>query len=170
MSYFVNPVGIVRSSVKEPFLSLRGEDLELDEKRVGSQDNLCELVIKDQYAELLDGIEDFSHILVLYWSHKAGDSRDVTKVHPAGRKNYPLVGVFATRSPARPNPVCATVVKLLERNNNTLKVEGLDAIDKSSIIDIKPYHPQFDAASEVKIPQWMKELTEYFYSRQPNSL
>ncbi|MFP3946633.1 MAG: tRNA (N6-threonylcarbamoyladenosine(37)-N6)-methyltransferase TrmO [Archaeoglobaceae archaeon] len=162
MSYLIKPVGEVRSNVKEPFLSFQGEDLELDENRVGPHDNLCELVIEEQYTELLDGIEDFSHILVLYWSHKADDNRDVTKVHPAGRKDYPLVGVFATRSPARPNPICATVVKLLERNKNTLKVEGLDAIDQSPIIDIKPYHPSFDAASEVKIPQWMKELTEYF--------
>ncbi|MFP3908468.1 MAG: tRNA (N6-threonylcarbamoyladenosine(37)-N6)-methyltransferase TrmO [Halobacteriota archaeon] len=162
MSYLIKPVGEVRSNVKEPFLSFQGEDLELDENRVEPHDNLCELVIEEQYTELLDGIEDFSHILVLYWSHKADDNRDVTKVHPAGRKDYPLVGVFATRSPARPNPICATVVKLLERNKNTLKVEGLDAIDQSPIIDIKPYHPSFDAASEVKIPQWMKELTEYF--------
>jgi tRNA (Thr-GGU) A37 N-methylase len=75
-----------------------------------------------------------------------------------GRKDLPLVGIFATCSPARPNPLCAIVVRLLERNGNRLKVEGLDAIDGSPVIDIKPYNPSYYDAGEVRIPPWLEQI------------
>jgi tRNA-Thr(GGU) m(6)t(6)A37 methyltransferase TsaA len=101
--------------------------------------------------------------MVLYWSHRINDKqRNITKVHPAGKKEYPLVGVFATRSPARPNPICVSTIELLERRENVLKVKSLDAIDGSPIIDIKVHSPSYDSPSDVKQADWMEELIKYF--------
>ena len=72
-----------------------------------------------------------------------------------GKPELPLVGVFATRSPHRPSPVGETTVRLLECQGNILKVEGLDAIDGTPVIDIKPYVSEFDSATNVKVPQWV---------------
>ena len=77
-----------------------------------------------------------------------------------GRKDFPLVGIFSTRSPARPNPILVTVVRLLERCGNILKVEGLEAVDGSPILDIKPYIFPGEDASEVKMPAWMREVRQ----------
>ena len=165
--YRVNPVGVVRSSYQEASLKLEDQDLELDEEVLSrtktGKGSISELVIFDKYEDCLDGIEGFSHIVVLYWAHLIDEqNRYVAKVHPAGKEDYPLVGVFATRSPARPNPICATTVELIERDGNVLRVRSLDALDGSPIIDIKFHHPSYDAPPDVEWPEWMKRLIEYF--------
>ncbi len=165
--YLIKPIGIVRSDYREASLTLQEQDLELDEEILTrtktNKGNISELIINEEYKDCLDGIEDFSHIMVLYWSHRINDKdRRVIKVHPAGKKEYPLVGVFATRSPVRPNPICATTVELLERRENILKVKSLDAIDGSPIVDIKVHSPSYDSPSNVKQADWMEELIKYF--------
>lgn len=77
------------------------------------------------------------------------------KVHPRGRQELPLTGVFATRSPIRPNSLGITTVRLLERRGNVLRVKDLDAIDGSPIIDIKPYLPHDNSVSDVKLADWI---------------
>jgi tRNA-Thr(GGU) m(6)t(6)A37 methyltransferase TsaA len=166
-NYVIKPIGVVRSDYKEASLTLRETDLELDEEILTrtktNKGGISELVINQEYKDCLDGIEDFSHILVLYWSHRTKEKqRRITKIHPAGKKNYPLVGVFATRSPVRPNPICATTVELLERRGNVLKVKSLDAVDGTPIIDIKVHSPSYDSPSNVKQADWMEELLKYF--------
>ena len=166
-SYLLKPIGVVRSDYREVSLTLQDQDLKLNQEILTrtktNKGGISKLIIKEEYKDCLDGIEDFSHIMVLYWSHRINDEeRYVTKVHPAGQKEYPLVGVFATRSPARPNPICVTTVQLLERKDNVLKVKSLDAIDGSPIIDIKVHHPPYDSPSNVKVADWMKELRSYF--------
>lgn len=90
---------------------------------------------------------------MLYWSHIIGnEKREVKKVHPAGKEEFSPVGVFATRSPVRPNPICSTTVKLIERDGNVLKVRSLDALDGSPVIDIKFHHPSYDTPSDVELP------------------
>lgn len=155
-------VGVVRSPLKEPSLVAHSGDLEWRPgigRPSASQAVVCELVIDSEFAGIADGLEDFSHLLVLYWAHRVGqDGRSMTKAHPMGRKDLPLVGIFATCSPARPNPVCAMVVRLLERKGNVLEVEGLDAIDGSPLVDIKPYNPGYYAAADVKVADWMAQI------------
>jgi len=167
IGYSIKPIGVVRSSYREASLTIRDQDLELNQEILTrtktGKGNVSELIINEEYKDCLDGIEDFSHIMVLYWAHRMNDEgRNITKVHPAGKKEYPLVGVFATRAPARPNPICATTVELLERKENVLKVKSLDALDGSPIIDIKFHHPSYDAPPNVKWPDWVKELMSYF--------
>jgi tRNA-Thr(GGU) m(6)t(6)A37 methyltransferase TsaA len=155
-------VGVVKSPLKEPSLAAENGDLSWKIRADRASEEravVSEIVIDEALTGILDGIEDFSHCLVLYWAHGVSEGgRSIVKAHPMGRKDLPLVGIFATCSPARPNPLCATVVKLLERNGNLLKVQGLDAVDGSPIIDIKPYNPSYYHVGTVKIAAWLEQI------------
>lgn len=169
-NFIIKPIGFVRSAYKEASLIYKNRDLQLNEEiltktRTGKE-HISELVINHQFKDCLNGIEDFSHIIVLYWSHKINEKdRNISLVHPAGKKEYPLVGVFATRSPVRPNPILSTTVELLERKENILVVKGLDALDGSPLLDIKFHNPSYDAPENVKLPDWMVRLLSYFRNK-----
>lgn len=161
-------VGVVRSRIKEPSLVVSSGDLEWrsDLPQAGQSRNaVSELFIDNDLDGILDGIEEFSHLIVIYWAHFVPpEGRSILKVHTKGRKDFPLVGVFADCSPARPNPICLTTVRLLEHQGNILKVEGLDAVDGSPLIDIKPYNPVYAAHGEIKISPWMQK----FHQQSPD--
>lgn len=138
------PIGFIKNGITEP-------------KREDWQTITSEIIINEDLKEALSRIEEFSHLIVIYWMHKLAPSqRSVTKVHPKGNQNLPLVGVFASRSPARPNPIGITTVKLLEHRDNVLKVIGLDAIDGTPVLDIKPHIPGSDSPVKAKTPRWIK--------------
>jgi tRNA-Thr(GGU) m(6)t(6)A37 methyltransferase TsaA len=140
VSIELEPLGYVRS--------------EFDEVRGDRNEGYATLEFDPKYAEALDGIEEYSHIFVLYWMHKLDNSlRSTYKTHPRGREDLPLVGVLATRGKARPNPIGLTVVELVERRGNVLKVKGLDAYDGSPILDIKPYD-HYDIKEGIRVPDW----------------
>ena len=117
-------------------------------------DIISDIVIDSRLTEALDGLEGFSHIIVLCWMHRAASAEVPTKVHPRGNQELPLVGLFATRSPRRPNPIGKTTVGLLQRQGNILRVKGLDALNGTPVIDIKPYIPGYDSVTEAKVPKW----------------
>jgi tRNA-Thr(GGU) m(6)t(6)A37 methyltransferase TsaA len=143
MEINLTPIGIVKNAATEP-------------KREDGQTITSEIIVNEDFNEALSGIEEFSHIIVIYWMHKTSSSeRSVTKVHPKRNPNLPLVGVFATRSPARPNPIGIATVKLLEHRDNILKVIGLDAIDGTPVLDIKPHIPGSDSPAAAKTPDWL---------------
>ncbi|MEE8618582.1 MAG: tRNA (N6-threonylcarbamoyladenosine(37)-N6)-methyltransferase TrmO [Dehalococcoidales bacterium] len=107
-------------------------------------------------TESLDGLEKFSHIIVVYWMHRVAPTGELpTKVHPGGRQALPLVSLFAPRSPQRPNPVGVVTIRLLKHRDNILRVRGLGAIDGTPVIDIKPYLPRYDSAANTKIAPWI---------------
>ena len=138
-----SPIGRVKNWVKEP-MSYGWEEVTSE----------IELTVA---PELLDGIEGYSHIFVIFWMHRVSDeARSLTKIYPKDRQELPLVGVYATRTQNRPNPVGMTLVKLLGRKGNRLKVQGLDAIDGTPVIDIKPYLPPYDALPDAKMPDWVR--------------
>ncbi len=113
-------------------------------------------------AEALLGLDGFSHLIVLYDLDQVRDrfagSPLPQKVHPRGRKDMPLIGLFASRTPARPNPLAMTVVRLLKIEGARLTVRGLDAIDGSPVLDIKPYLPANDCVKDPVIPEWAAAL------------
>lgn len=169
--YIIRPIGIVKSKADKEVLKYSNNDIELDfdvALNQGSDLKKSVIIINKEYSDCLDGIEDFSHIIVLFWTHKVPDNaRQIKKVHPAGLKQMPIKGIFATRSPVRPNPLCKTTVKLIERKGTTLIVEGLDAIDNTPVVDIKPHVPFYDSPLNVRLADWMyilmqklKELTK----------
>jgi tRNA-Thr(GGU) m(6)t(6)A37 methyltransferase TsaA len=141
----LKPIGYVKTDADE-------DRIREDRKGVVS-----EIVLSEGLSKALDGIEDFSHLFILFYMRKAISKLSSPKVHPRGRQDLPLVGLFATRSPSRPNPIGLTLVELMERRGNVIKVRGLDAIDGTPIIDIKPYDP-LDIALEAKTPRWWKRL------------
>ena len=97
-------------------------------KEVRNKNLVSRIVFREEYTEALGGVEEFSHLFVLFWLHEMSDEdRQVMKVHPQGRKDIPLLGIFATRTPHRPNPIGLTRVKLLNVEGNILTVQGLDA-------------------------------------------
>jgi len=136
-------VGIVRSRRKKP-AHRKYSDL------------ISEIVINKELAPALDHIEEFSHIIVLWWIHKSHRPAPM-KVHPRGNPENGLMGVFATRSPDRPNPIGKSTVRLLERRGNVLKVQGLDAIDGTPVLDIKPYIPGYDSVENATAPPWTRK-------------
>ncbi len=139
----VRPIGQVRNSVNER--------MKHGWSRVKS-----DLVMEPDHELLLDGLEGFSHIIVLFWMHlSTGPSP--AKAHPQGRSDIPLTGIFATRAPHRPNSIGFTVVRLLDRQGGTLKVKGLDAVNGTPLIDIKPYLPR-DIIPRASFPEWVSML------------
>ena len=116
---------------------------------------VSEIVMDSRLTEALEGLGEFSHIIVLYWMHRVSEDERPLKVHPMRRQELPLTGVFATRAQSRPNRIGITTVRLLERDGNTLRVKGLDAVDGSPVVDIKPYIPTADLVADNKVPQWI---------------
>ncbi len=116
---------------------------------------VSEIVINNSLTESLDGLEGFSHIIVLFWMHKVRTEGVPLKVRPMGRREAPPVGVFASRSPNRPNRIGKTTARLLRRRGNILQVKGLDALDGAPVLDIKPYIPGYDSVEDAEVPQWI---------------
>jgi tRNA-Thr(GGU) m(6)t(6)A37 methyltransferase TsaA len=129
----ITPVGYVRSDVTGRSQAPRqGPDTSVD----------ASIEILTPYADALNGIGQWSQLLVICWMHLA--DRDILNVHPRGNTNAPLTGVFSTRSPARPNPLAVYTVDLLSVDGYVLYVKGIDAIDGTPVLDIKPYIPRLD--------------------------
>ena len=118
----------------------------------------AEIEIDAAWAEALDGVEGFSHIWVVWWLDRFETTPTSLHVHPQRRQDMPLVGLFATRSPHRPCPIAITVVRLLERREARLVVQGLDACQGTAIIDIKPYLRRGDLVADATAPEWLEEL------------
>ena len=118
----------------------------------------AEIEIGADWAEALDGIEGFSHIWVVWWLDRFEAPPTSRRVHPEGRAEMPLVGLFATRSPRRPCPVAITVVRLLAHEGARLRVEGLDACEGTPVLDIKPYLRRGDLVPEATAPDWLEQM------------
>jgi tRNA-Thr(GGU) m(6)t(6)A37 methyltransferase TsaA len=112
--------------------------------------------IHPEFCAGLKGVGDFSHLIILYWIHLRNDEeqRRTLLVFPKRHSWNVETGVFASRSPSRPNPIGLCVGKLLNVEGCVLTVKGLDALENSPIIDIKPYIPRADAIPEAHAPQW----------------
>ena len=140
------PIGFVKSTVTEAV-----------DQEWGSV--LSELVIDEGYAPGLTGISSFSHIIVVFQMHEStwDPATDLVR-RPQGRSDMPLLGIFAQRARHRPNPIGITAVRLLGVNGNILSVQGLDAINGTPILDVKPYFPQYDRVETPSLPDWVGRL------------
>ncbi len=125
-------------------------------KQGRDREDILEIEVFSQYSEGLKDIKTVSHLIVLYWLDRA--ERDLLVVNtPWDTEPH---GVFATRSPARPNPIAFNVADLLEVNGRILVVKGLDALDGSPLIDIKPYISKTDAVVNARIGWFEKAVME----------
>ncbi len=127
-------------------------------KEVRDKGGVSEIVFRKDLVGALDGIEDFSHLFVIFWMHEISkEERRIIKVHPRGRSDMPLLGAFATRTRLRPNPLGLTLVELLEVEGNVVTVRGLDAFDGTPVLDIKPFDYR-DVAEDARVPEWWMKL------------
>ena len=129
--YLLHPIGLIQSSLQDR------EDAP-KQGNEGAPDAWLE--VNSAVVEGLEGIGVGSDIIVITWLHES--RRDVLKLHPRGDTNNPLTGVFATRSPDRPNPLGLHRVTVLEIAENRLKVGPIEAIDGTPVVDLKPVLPQ----------------------------
>ncbi len=126
-------------------------------REVRDKSRLSQIIIFDDYVEALKGVEEFSHIVILFWLDRISSKEFHLKVHPRGRCDLPLLGVFATRSMFRPNPIGLTIVELIKVEHKMLVVRGLDAFNLTPVLDIKPYD-FWDSDKELKVPKWWKNF------------
>ena len=145
--YRIKPIGIIRSPFKE------GKDVPIQPRF--SKDK-AEVELFEEYSEGLKDIEGFSHVILVYLFHKAKEYSLLVKPY----LDDEVKGVFATRFPERPNHIGISVVKLIEKKENTLVVGGIDVIDGTPLLDIKPYVPPFDNTKEVRIGWLEGKLSE----------
>ncbi len=117
------------------------------------------VTLAPQWTEALDGIQEFSHVIVIFYLDRIGPERPMRlKTRPEGRAELPEVGILVTRTPVRPNNIGVTTVRLLRREANVLTVEGLDAYDGTPVLDIKPYLIRGDLVAEATAAGWVQQL------------
>ncbi len=116
------------------------------------------LEIYPEYAPALEGLRGFSHVWVFYWFNEndSPERRQTLQVHPRRDQANPLTGVFACRSPERPNLIGFMACRIINVNGNVVEVAALDARDGSPILDLKPYIPEGDVISDARTPEWLK--------------
>ena len=138
------PIGIIHSPFKVP------KGVPIQSK---SAKGICGTIeMFPEYREGLDGLNDFSHVILIYHFHLAKKSS--LKVKPY--MDDKMHGVFSTRSPSRPNPIGISIVHLVKIDNNIVHIENVDILDKTPLLDIKPYVPEFDIITVDKIG-WLEK-------------
>lgn len=114
-----------------------------------------EIQLAESHAERLIGLDDYSHVIVIGWLHDVPEElRDRPTAYPAGDDRLPLQGALALRGGARPNPLSFTVCELRGIEGATLTVQGLDLIEGTPVLDVKPYIAFYDAHPDASLPRW----------------
>jgi tRNA-Thr(GGU) m(6)t(6)A37 methyltransferase TsaA len=147
----LEPIGVVESPVREA-------------ADHGWGSVVSRIAIAKDMAPGLRGLEEFSHVMVVFFMHEADfdPATDIVR-RPQGRPDMPEVGIFAQRAKHRPNPIGITAAELIGVEGNVLRVRGLDAIDGTPVLDIKPYVPEYDRVKRPTTPEWVPRLmTGYF--------
>ena len=142
----IYPIGYVKTEAKK-------ENIKHDKKKI-----LSMIVLKKDLSDALDGLDEFSHLYVIFYMHKVRGRLEM-KVHPRGRLDLPLVGLFSSRTAHRPNPIGLTLVKLLKKVKNVLYIAGLDAMNGTPILDIKPFDT-IDIVTKFSVPNWLDKIIE----------
>jgi tRNA (adenine37-N6)-methyltransferase len=149
----VTPIGRVRSPIQEAVDDVWGgvtSQIELDASRFT--------------PGCLIGLDQFSHVEIVFLFHQVSESAvNVGARHPRGRPDWPLVGIFAQRAKNRPNRIGTTVCRLIAVDGSKITVEGLDAIDGTPVLDIKPYMREFGPRDEVRQPAWATKLMSGYW-------
>jgi tRNA (adenine37-N6)-methyltransferase len=145
------PIGTVRSPIHEA----------VDEGWGGV---VSEVHVGDWLIDGLRGLDSFSHAIIVFWMHEAQfiESEHLTR-RPRGRADLPELGIFAQRARHRPNPIGITTVEIVSVEGNVLRVRGLDAIDGTPVLDIKPYVPAFDSVEDPTVPEWMNRIMKGYF-------
>ncbi|WP_075982802.1 SAM-dependent methyltransferase [Bacillus massilinigeriensis] len=149
----MNPIGFVKSTRNEMIDDHWGKEtafIRLDENIFSE--------------EALYGLEDFSHVVVIFYMNEVKAEKIETNArHPRNNPNWPKVGIFSQRGKNRPNQIGITVCEIIKRDGLSLEVKNLDAIEGTPVLDIKPYMVEFGPKGEVKQPNWATELMKDYF-------
>ncbi len=157
MNITLHPIGMVRNAQLEPIY-------------INWSEVVSEIVLDTAHIEALQGLNEYSHLMVVFWMDQVCYSK-TTHVPQGKHESVPEVGIFACRCPYRPNPIGITSVPILDIQGNVLTVRGLDAVDMTPVLDLKPYTPQYDWVSrdmphthpdrrkDIRTPEWISKLT-----------
>lgn len=129
-------------------------------------DNISTIVLDNSRftEEVLYGLEEFSHLEVIFHFHKVDPSKIETGArHPRNNPDWPKVGIFSQRGKNRPNLIGASICKILKVEGLTITVQALDAIDGTPVVDLKPYMQEFAPGQATTQPQWATELMKNYY-------
>jgi len=152
-SYLMTPIGHVECERTEPI-----------DDNWGSVESIIRIDTRQFTDAVLAGLTDFSHIDVVYCFDQVDESKiHLGSRHPRNRTDWPLVGIFAQRAKARPNRIGVTTCELITIDNLNVHVRGLDAIDNTPVLDIKPHVREFQARSPVTQPDWISELMTNYW-------
>ncbi len=147
----LKPIGHVVSPVEET----------VDEKWGGV---LSRVLLLPEHAGGLDGLDGFSHAIIVTHMNKAKyEPARHLKRRPRGLEFMPLVGIFSQRAKDRPNPIGITAVRIIQVGSDYLEVQGLDAVNGTPVLDIKPYYPLFDRIENPRTPEWVAELMKDYF-------
>jgi tRNA-Thr(GGU) m(6)t(6)A37 methyltransferase TsaA len=155
----VRPIGVVRGGRREP-----DDD--------GWDRETCTIELAERFGpDALQGLDGFSHVEVVYQFHLVTDDAVVTGARrPRGRADWPAVGIFAQRGRVRPNRLGVTICRLLAVTATSVEVAGLDAVDGTPVLDLKPYLSGFAARGDVRQPTWAEEImTTYWTIDEPSA-
>lgn len=144
----IHPVGYVHNDIKTPADDIWNKVI-------------SEIHINDELQDGLQGLSDWSHVVVIFRMHETQFERDQHLVRrPRERDDMPRLGIFAQRARHHPNMIGITAVRLLGIDGSIVRVKGLDAIDGTPVLDIKPYAPVYDGVSEPLVPAWFVRLMQ----------
>ena len=145
----LKPVGIIRNGITEAV-----------DEGWGKVTSVIEL--RPDLSGIIDGLDGFSHVIVVYWMHETPEVPQL-KRRPRGREDMPELGLLAQRARHRPNPVGITAVEIVSVASDRLTVKGLDAIDGTPVLDLKPYVPVFDRRDGARVPEWFDRLMQGYF-------
>jgi tRNA-Thr(GGU) m(6)t(6)A37 methyltransferase TsaA len=137
------PIGVVRNPVRKS-------------RPDGWEGVKSDIILRDELEPALDAIEGFSHVIVVFHIDRVPAAEQRLQIAVGSEPEPPQRGVLATRSQLRPNPIGTSVVRVLHRRKNAIRVQGLDALDGTPVLDIKPYLPAYDAVPDAQLPAWAR--------------
>ena len=137
------PIGVVRNAITAAHRDTRWPEIE------------SEIEIDAQWRDALDGLAAFSHIWIVTYLDRM-PAPDSLRVQPKKPDDSPRIGIFATRAPQRPNPIGICAVELLQARGHLLRVRGLDALNGTPVLDLKPYLARRDAIENTRVGAWVK--------------
>ena len=147
----LKPIGFVSSPITERMDENWGE---IESK----------IILKPEFAGALLGLEGFSHAIIVTYLHEAVYEKEKhLQRSPRNLETMPMVGILSQRAKNRPNPIGITAVKIINVNNDYLEVKGLDAINETPVLDIKPYYPHYDKVDDSKVPEWVDRLMKGYF-------
>lgn len=152
MKIEVKPIGFVQNNRSK-----------VEDDNWDSFDSVIEL--SDEFnEEAFYGLNEFSHVEVIYYFHKVNNEKIEYKArHPRNNKDFPLVGIFSQRGKNRPNKIGITTAKIIKVEGKKIFLKGLDAINGTPVLDIKPTMIEFLPREEIEQPNWSKEIMSNYW-------